>query len=102
MELCESHDPLEIAGFAADARRIVVQVDAEAGRAKDRTEIAEEPIEHTQSEQVASILDNSIVIGREDVQPLSARGTACEGQKESAEQPANTVSLLRIVISVSA
>ena len=97
MKLRESHDPFEIAGFSVNSRRVVVQVDAQTGGTEDRTEIAEEPIYHTQSKQVASMLDRSIVVGREDVQPFSARGTACEGQKEPAEQPADTVRLLRVV-----
>ena len=97
MKLGEPHDPFEVAGFSADSGWIVVQIDAQARRPENWIEIAQEPIYYAQPQQIASILDHPIVVGCEDVQPFSARGTACEGQKEPTEQPADTVRLLVVV-----
>ena len=67
MELCESDNTLEVTRFPADAWRVVVQIDPKSGGSEERGQSTHEAVEHSQSEHVASVLDESVVVDCEDV-----------------------------------
>ena len=86
VELCKPHHTLKITGLTANSGWIVVQIDTQSRRAKDGSEISDEAIDYAQAKKVAAVLEKTIVVCREDVQPLTGSSSTRERKEKGTKK----------------
>ncbi len=79
----QSHHSLKVTWFTTNAGGIIVQVDTQPKRSKHGQEVPYEAIQHAQPKQIAPEFDQTVVVGRENMQALSSRGAARKWEEKT-------------------
>jgi hypothetical protein len=78
----KANDTFHEPGLSSNAGWIVVYVNFNTRRPKDRIQSAYKPVDDPKTRKIAAVFDQTVIVGCEDVQAFARRGAARKTQQE--------------------